>query len=47
MAEIDSHAEFIDLEITSDPNAVQRQTQPLLPNPDLQPVVDITSRLPK
>nr|POE86819.1 hypothetical protein CFP56_45550 [Quercus suber] len=33
--EIDSHAKLIDLEVSSDPNAGQRQVaQPVLPNPN-------------
>jgi len=40
--EIDSHAELIDLEITSNPTGAQGQTQPQLPEPNLQFVVDTT-----
>lgn len=42
MQEIDSYAELIGLEITSDPNAVQRLAQPQLPDPNLQPTGDVT-----
>lgn len=44
--EIDSHAELIDIEITSDPNTVQSSAQPQFPNPNVQSIVDVTSVQP-
>ena len=45
--EIDSHAELIDLEITSNSTSAQGQTQPQLPEPNLQSTMDATPNQPE
>lgn len=44
--EINSHAKLVDLEITSDLNAMSSSVQPQLPDPDAQPATDVTPAQP-